>query len=517
VAYPLRPGTWRSAGAAIVLGLGGWLCYLLLHSAFDSGRSVRPQLESGALLFAVAGLGFRAATAPRLSSEVPPPTSQWPALLPIMWGLAIVLYWPALWLGYLSDDFILVQHATAWRLGPVAPQLFRPLPLAVWSVLLHVGAGAVGIHALSVVLHGTNAYLTARIVRAWVPGLWWPILAGLVVLNSPLAPEAVAWGAGVFDVASTTCLLSAVLVARRYDGRTPLKTRVLLVALVLSALLCKETAAIGPILVGIDAWVRKSISKRLIQDLLLTATVIGMVMGARVYWQGSPVLPPVTRYRLQRVLFDSFGALAAPWHSELFGWSPAVILLSGLSVTLLLTSCFLLSRSARETRVMVAGVCWILVSLIPVVPLFYVSPALEGSRYLYLASVGWAAILVAAAHEVHKSLYLGRIVVPLIVFTLVAAYGTRVHLRPWSSAAALRDRVLAAAAADKTLHACEVVFVQDLPTSVQGAYVFLNGAREALAGVGLDVHARNSTGPCSFKWDGATARFEPAALIARAP
>ena len=170
-----------------------------------------------------------------------------------------------------------------------------------------------------------------------------------------------------------------------------------------------------------------------------------------------------------------------------------------------------------EKRIHIVVAIVILVSLIPVVPLFYVSPALEGSRYLYLASVGWAAILVAAAHEVHKALYVGRIVVPLIAFTLVAAYGTRVHLRPWSSAAALRDRVLAAAAADKTLHACEVVFVQDLPTSVQGAYVFLNGAREALAGVGLDVHARNSTGPCSFKWDGATARFEPAALIARAP
>ena len=509
VARPLRPDSRRLAGVAVVVGLAGWLCYLLLRSAFDTSHSLRPQLESGALLFAIAGLCFRAATAPRVSPEVLPPDSQWPALLPIMCGLAILLYWPALWLGYLSDDFILVQHATAWRLGAVAPQLFRPLPLAVWSVLLHVGAGAVGIHALSVVLHGTNAYLTARIVRAWVPGHWWPILAGLVVLTAPLAPEAVAWGAGVFDVASTTCLLSAVLVARRYDGRPPLKTRILLVALVLSALLCKETAAIGPILVGIDAWVRQSISKRLIQDLLLTATIIGMVMGVRVYWQGSPVLPPVTRYRLQRVLFDSFGALAAPWHSGLFGWSPAVTLFSGLSVTVLLTSCFLLSRSARQTRVIVAGACWILVSLIPVVPLFYVSPALEGSRYLYLASVGWAAILVAAADEVHSSLYFGRLVVPLVVFTLVAAYGTRVHLHPWSSAGALRDRVLAAASADKALYACEVVFIQGLPSSVQGAYVFSNGAREAFGTVGLNVRVGDSAGPCAFRWDGPSSQFEP--------
>jgi hypothetical protein len=511
VPRPLRPDASRLAGAALVLGLAGWLCYLLLHSVADPNRSLRPQLESGTLLFVVAGLGFRIATAPRLSSTVVPSTSSWPVLLPIMWSLAIVLYWPAFSVGYLSDDFILVQQATVWHFGPVAPQLFRPLPLAIWSLLLNSGTGAVGIHALNVLLHGTNAYLTARIVGGWIQGRWLPILAGVVVLTSPLAPEAVAWGAGVFDVASTTLLLSAVLVARRYESQPTLGTRILLLVLVLAALLCKETAAIGPVLVGVDAWVRKAISKRLIQDLVLIAIGVGLIMGARMYWQGSPALPPVTKYRLQRVLFDSFGSLVAPWHSELFRWRSALFGFSGLAATLLLTSFFVLSRSARETRAIVAGALWVLVSLLPVLPLFYVSPALEGSRYLYLATVGWAAILIIAASEVHTGSRMNVIVAALVVLTIaLAVYGTRVHLQSWLRASALRDRVLAAAVANKALRDCEVTALQELPQSVQGAYVFSNGAREAFGNLGLNVYVGDATGPCSFRWNSASSQFEPA-------
>jgi hypothetical protein len=66
--------------------------YLLLLSVADTNRSLLPQLEVGALLFAVAGLGFRIATAPQLSSTFVPSTPSSPVLLPIMWSLAIVLY-----------------------------------------------------------------------------------------------------------------------------------------------------------------------------------------------------------------------------------------------------------------------------------------------------------------------------------------------------------------------------------------------------------------------------------------
>ena len=81
---------------------------------------------------------------------------------------AIALYWPTLFIGYLSDDFILAEHASSWQVGPVALQLFRPVPLLLWGVVLHAGGGAVALHALNILLHATNAYLTTCVIDGWV-------------------------------------------------------------------------------------------------------------------------------------------------------------------------------------------------------------------------------------------------------------------------------------------------------------------------------------------------------------
>ena len=32
-------------------------------------------------------------------------------------GLAVVLYWPAIFVGFLSDDFVLIAHAARWEVG----------------------------------------------------------------------------------------------------------------------------------------------------------------------------------------------------------------------------------------------------------------------------------------------------------------------------------------------------------------------------------------------------------------
>lgn len=490
-----------------MLGLAGWLSYLVIRS--DGTGALRHQLESGALLFVVAGTCFRSATAPRLPFPAPTATPSLPGLLALTCGLALALYWPALRIGYLSDDFILVEHARAWHVGAVAAQLFRPLPLTIWAILLSVGAHASGIHALNILLHGSNACLTACIARAWVPGRWWPAIAGMLFLISPLAPEAVAWSAGVFDLAATAFVLLSVLVARRYDGTPTVRTLLVMSALSLAALLSKETAAIGPLLIATDAWVRKSFSKRLIRDLLLITTVLAAVMMLRIWLQGTPALPPITKYRLQRVLFDSFASLVAPWHAGLFGSASVIFSFSQLSAILLFAAFFLTSGSARATRAVVAGAVWILASLIPAVPLFYISPSLEGSRYLYLPAVGWALILVVAAAEIAAVRRHLRILVLSFIGVMIGIGGlaSRVHLRPWTQASALRDVVLSAASTNRSMHECDVVSVQGLPSSTNGAYLFSNGAREAFADIGLNVYIREESGACTFRWNRDTSEF----------
>jgi len=504
---------WRAFGALTVLVLAGRLSYLFIGYAADPTRSTRPQVETSTLLFVLAGLGLRAATASQVSPER---TTQIPlrlVLLPIMCATALALYWPAVHIGYLSDDFILEQQAASWQFGSVAPQLFRPVPLAVWSLLLHAGGGAVSLHLFNILLHGANAFLTACVVRAWTPGRWWPTLAGLLVLTSPLAPEAVAWGAGVFDVMSTTFVLLAVLIARRYEIQPSLGNRLLLWSLCAGALLSKETAAITPILIALDGWMRGSITKRLMNDLIFIGVAVVFFGAARLYSNPWPMTPPVSKYRLQRVLFDSFGTMANPWHLDLFPSPLAISLFSGLSALSLLTTFFLIAGSARRTKTIIAAGLWILASLIPVVPLFYVSAALEGSRYLYLGMVGWAAGLLIAASDVGDARPRFRTVtVPIVILTIaLAAFGARRHLRPWVEASTVRDLVLTAASRNQQMHACEVLSVGGLPQTVRGGYVFSNGAREAFAEVGLNAYVRDGTGPCAFTWNSSTSGFEPAA------
>jgi hypothetical protein len=59
------------------------------------------------------------------------------------------------------------------------------------------------------------------------------------------------------------------------------------------------------------------------------------------------------------------------------------------------------------------------------------------------------------------------------------------------------------------LHACSPAYVEGLPDSVDGAYLFANGAREALADVGVTAFARPDSGECAFRWDPTAATFQP--------
>lgn len=503
---------WRIFGAAVVLALSARLCYLVIRYHGGGGAIKRPHIESAALLLAVVGfvLRFATDTAPSNSptSRRIPPIGLWLGLV----CAATVLYWPALFVGLLSDDFVLVQHALAWEVGEVAPQLFRPLPMFVWALIVHLGGGPVALHALNILLHATNAFLAMRIAAAWVPGRWWTTAAGFMVLAAPLGPEAVVWAAGVFDLFAAAFIMAAVLVARRYQDHPRIGDRLLLLTVSVAALLSKEIAVVVPMLVLLDCWVRRSLPRALVADLALVAAVVAAFAAFRLASHTGLVAPAFSKYRVQRLVFDSFGSLAAPWHVDFIRAAAIVRPVNALAV-ICLVSAFFVNRGARWRSISgLAGAAWVLVSVIPLLSLFYVGAQLEGARYLYLAAFGWAALLMTAGSELCQRGRWPSVLVTVIFLAMiaVAAVGVRVHLAPWIHAAAVRDEILRIAAADARLHSCPVAYVRDLPESVEGAYLFRNGARDALADVGINAFVRNETGTCSFRWDGPTATFVPA-------
>ena len=511
----VRQRLWRLIGSGLVVVLAARLCYLVVRYQGPDGPVKRPHIESAALLLAVVGLIVRFAAgrnAPASTGHQPslyPGTALWLSLI----AGSLALYWPALHIGLLSDDFILVQHARAWDVSQVAPQLFRPLPLLVWAVILRVGGDAAMLHLVNILLHATNAYLASRVVAGWVNGRWWAAMSALLFMAAPLGAEAVAWCAGTFDLFATMWMLCAVLIAR--TAGAGLRDRALLVAFTIAALLSKETSVVLPLVLLIDALVTRPRLRSAVISIGMVAA-LALAFGAIRIQSATPVETTVSRYRVQRLLFDSFGALAAPWHVADPGLT-AIRTGYALCVIALIASFFMNPGARWASRAGAGGTGWVLASILPLLAFFYVGPQLEGARYLYLAACGWSAILVTAAADLAGRGPRAAIVVRALVVVLigVGAWGVRQHLHPWTRAAATRDSVLGVAAGDQRLRGCPVAYIEGLPDAVDGAYLFANGAREALAGVGVSAFARAGSGDCAFRWDAGRSAFLPVSVPAR--
>jgi hypothetical protein len=492
---------WRSVGVVLVLLLGARTTYLATEYLLD-GITRRHHVEASALLFVVAGLVLKFASARGQSRErvssLPPPG--WLAAGYV--GVSLMLYAPALQVGFLSDDFVLLQRAARWDVGEVTPALLRPVPLVVWAALASFHAPAWSWHALNVVLHGINAFLVARVAAGWMRAPW-PLLAGALMLTAPLAPEAVVWASGVFDVSATTLALAAVLIARAYERGPRLHHRVGLIAAGLLALGCKETTAVLPALVLIDAWVRHAIRRVLLVDLAILTGIAGVFGIVRLVGAFGLTAPPVSRYIAQRVLFESYGSLIVPWHDLVLTSAPWVAVVAAGLVAILFAT-FVITRSSVSWRLAPGTAMWILVAVLPVAPILFIAPDLQGSRYLYLAAPAWAGLMagMAAQGSGRVRLLTGPALAMLIVLT---GWGVWCHLEPWQAAAAARDQVLVevrrAIPAD-----CGSVSLRGLPDHVGGAYVFRNGAAEALAGLGIAVRLEASPN-CVLAWDAVAQRF----------
>jgi hypothetical protein len=508
---PKSKVTLLAAGATVALGLR--VLYLFVRYVLGSASTPRFHVESAALIFVACGVAFRLTRIRGAGREIADATAlpMWTWL--VFCGLALALYWPALSVGFLSDDFVLVSRASNWRIGPVHAGLFRPLPLLVWAVLFKAGAGARTLHLVNVLLHGTNAYLTTRVVKRWLRDRRWSLLAGLLVLTAPLAPEAVVWCSGVFDLLATTLALMCVLIARRYDDHPSRGARIGLIAVGLAAVASKETAAVAVGLVLVDAWARRALSRTLLVDVGILAGVIGVFSVARLASTFGLARPPVNRYLLQHALFGSFGSFAVPWHVDVIHDLPWLPIAGVVIVISLSTLFFVESASTERTRLAVAAAVWVLLPIVPVLPIFFVTPDLQASRYLYLPAIGWAAlvVVVVASEPTGRRYVTSLSTVAVFALIVIAAYGTVLHLQPWTEARRLRDRVEAAALATDMNH-CSAITLSDLPDSVTGAYVFRNGGAEAFAS---DVHLNatvdeQARGPCSFRWNDDRLSFVPA-------
>jgi len=179
-----------------------------------------------------------------------------------------------------------------------------------------------------------------------------------------------------------------------------------------------------------------------------------------------------------------------------------LLLAAGLLV-LLVASFSVTHRRALALRpIALAGMAWCVLAPIPTLGVLFVGPYLDGSRYLYLAAVGWGLILASIAETLRDRRVLGRLAVVIFVGLLAAViYEQQTRLSDWQMAAALRDVMVRDAMQLAADEKCAGISVTNLPAQFNGAQLFNNGFIEAVGPVGPSTPSGRD---CRWRWNGRT-------------
>jgi hypothetical protein len=205
-----------------------------------------------------------------------------------------------------------------------------------------------------------------------------------------------------------------------------------------------------------------------------------------------------------------FAVLAAPWHQDVSRAGTDIGLVAAVGLPALFSVAAWHWREDRSASIRAARmVLWVVASVVPVYRLLFVGPDLQGSRYVYLAAVGWSVVLAEGLFGALGFLRRPRATLSVaVVLAAGSAALLQVHLRPWRQASVLRDAVVRAATGRMRELGCGPTTFANVPDSVRGAYVFRNGLHEALAEPGLETRGVRD---CHLRWDGESFDVVPAA------
>lgn len=386
----------------------------------------------------------------------------------------------ALGIYFLSDDFILVKIGEGWNAAAFRYSLthgggdgfFRPLGYASFALdAVWGGRNPQWSHATSLAIHCANAVLVLLVAKRLGASVVAAGFAGALFAVHGIHPEAVVWIAGRFDLLATFFLLAGFLlftIAAERPGVTLHGVLLNIGALgcFAVAVLTKESAFVFPLLVAGYAFAKRQPLKPAALYFALAAilfayrwSLFGGIGGYINPATGRPAAFSLgLGSTLKAVAVRLWTALYFPlnWSSE------ASLPLALLAVAYMAALLWLALRS-KSSGLLFPVAAGILVSVIPVLSLLAGSPALAGSRVLYLPSV-WFAILLAMAVDGVP----GRARYALAAIVLVFQFAALQHnLGFWEAASAQVKAACATGAAT-------------LPASIDGIPALANGRQECI-------------------------------------
>lgn len=410
---------------AVAACLGGVVCARLLFGLYTvAGIAVNAPLNPegvfGLLIVVLLLLPLRVPLVRKF--EIGPSTtkpSPWP-LIALVVGLpvgAFIALSRALQVYFVSDDFIIVRLAqrfsSAVFTSPGGDGFFRPLGY----VSLAMNAWFAGVdpgwwHASALVLHAVNALLVALLTRRLAGGWVTPLLTGTLFALHGTHLEAAVWIAGRFDLLAAMFTLATLLLFERNTA--------LALLCALAALWSKESAYVLPFLVAILARMEGRPWKRVAPFAGITAVafvyrwaLLGGIGGYRES-TGDAAFYSLKFTTTAKAVFVRL------WTSLFFpiNWSEDPSWIVGLLGVLYVATLLWLAWRGGTS-----GVRWMLLalgaSILPPLHLLGGSADLSGGRLLYLPSIWFCMLLVAAPAGLPKRKYLAASAI-LVVFHFAA-------------------------------------------------------------------------------------------------
>lgn len=373
-------------------------------------------------------------------------------LAAVLGGSAVLAHLPALWTSFMADDYVLLRAArrvdgVLWPfshndLGEPgsAGHFYRPVWVLWHTGILRIfGDDPTPFHAANVLLFAVLAievWLLARYLLG-EPAAW---IAGLAFAVYPRHSEAVVWVAGSTDLLSAVLALGALLCL---GARWPPWTRALgAAAFGAAAAATKETAFVLPALGALVLWARRTEDpprRRWLPLAALVGAQAGVLALRTAVLEGVGGYPeyPWTPLRVVAGAASDVVASATPAQAQVLR-HPVLLGIPLLVLTGLGWATLRLRRGeAERRRVVLLGLAWFGVAIVPALNLTVDLNNANGERRLLLPSVGLALVLGGLiGPRVRRK-------APLAAAAIVLAALSVHNAHNWLVAGRIADRVLA--------------------------------------------------------------------------
>ena len=365
--------------------------------------------------------------------------------------LAIGLYVPSLQYGWVWDDGLLVSSQ---GVGGVGAEGFRPFASLLYRIEWAIGYGTpIFSHLTNVALHALATFLFFTLALHVGAGAWIAFAAAAIFAAHPVHVEAVAYVSGRPDLLATTLVLASLLLARTRTLCSPEGCRswtIWFAYLALAAaLLSEEVAIVTPfLLIALDRWGPEPIpwkQRRTHYAGFFAITLVYLLVRFTTGGAGAPfggahdmsgVAPAARAWAPLANAFELLRAIVVPYplHTmrtltaeEAASWAIRLTLFAALA------SIALFVWVRRRDPLARVGAAFLLLPLIPAIPLPPFVGSFAEDRAAYLPSVGFCLLAGSLLTWGAELLPRWRRAVPAVglAAAVLAAFGTALRQPVW--------------------------------------------------------------------------------------